>query len=222
MTQQREEGVPVALDAIKRRTFRVEYHNVRGDDITGTAFVIERGDREYLVTAHHVVNGVLPCGSIVVFLEGQRSEECYTLVGTGTVEGSATDQVDVAVLKLERRLLQDGLVTMSSAGLAAGHAVYMLGFPASQSDSSAVHVEDGTFMGLDDEWRMLIEGPADKGMSGGPVVFVPEGEEPNEPKIVGILCDAQRPVTDPATIHTYDIRYAIELIDAYQAEEAQT
>lgn len=221
MTQANDEEALVSLDAIKRRTLRTKYLNVRGELLTGTGFVAERKGYQYLVTAHHVVNGITPRGSIEIVDGGRRNTEVFSRVGVGAVDsamsGEIDGEVDVAVLKLYRRLPQTAPVAMSSAGLTAGDTVYALGFPASQDDSVAVNVESGTFTGFDAEGQLCIDGQVAKGMSGGPVMFVPEGQTSAEPQIAGILAHIP---TSPGSIPlpldfvAFDIQYAIELIDA--------
>ena len=207
-------GIPYHLE---RRTFRIRYRNEIGESLTGTAFAIERGANEYLVTAHHVVNGITARGTIEAFPGGTRREVTFARVGTGTALGTATGVVDVAVLKLGRRLFQPSYMVMSSSGLVPGQRVYLLGFPARQVSSAAVNLEVGKFTGLDNEGRLLIEASAAKGMSGGPVLFVPREEPIGEPSIAGILAHVPPSpcsVPMPPAVVAYDIHHATELIDA--------
>ena len=217
MTPEHAEGVSVVLDGMEPRTFPIRYHNEKGECLTGTAFVVERGGHEYLVTAHHVVNGITARGWVELFREGQWKDEVFARVGTGNALEIATGIVDVAVLKLGGGLIGPGPITTSSAGLAAGQGVWAIGFPASQASPPAVNVEIGTFTGFDREGRLLIKGKAGTGMSGGPVVFSPEGQPPGELRIAGILAhipSSPCSVPLPPTVVACDIRYAIELIDA--------
>ena len=216
MTPEHAERVSVTLDGMESRVVPIRYHNERGECLTGTAFVIELGGHEYLVTAHHVVNGVTPRGWMELFREDQWSNEVFALVGTGNALEAAPRNVDVAVLRLGGGLIRPGPITTSSAGLAAGQDVYTIGFPASQDSPPALNVEIGTFTGLAGEGRLLIEGRADAGMSGGPVVFS-EGQSTGELRIAGILAHippSPCSVPLPPTVAAYDIRYAIELINA--------
>ena len=49
-----------------QRTF-----HIRRDNSTGTAFTIDRGSKQYLVTARHVVEGIESGNAIEIFHEGQ-------------------------------------------------------------------------------------------------------------------------------------------------------
>ena len=224
MTPEYGEGAPVILDQVKRGTFRIRYRNERGKCLTGTAFAIDKGSLQYLVTAHHVVDGIPDRGGLVdVFVDGAwRKDNSLSLVGIGPAFYKQALQVDVAVLKLKLPLPVSPAVTTSPAAPTPGQPVYMLGFPSRESDLSdeetqrppALIVEPGTFMGFDFEGsRMLIEGTATKGMSGGPVVFVPEDQESNELRIVGVLTELLCPVPTPPVVGAYGIRHAITAID---------
>ncbi|MXX18041.1 MAG: trypsin-like peptidase domain-containing protein [Dehalococcoidia bacterium] len=205
-----------ALDAIKQRTFPVKYRNRDGDLMSGTAFVIDHQGKEYLVTAHHIVTDDAPSSRIEVFHGGKWIEEWYTLVGLGPVLSDRSSKVDVAVLKLWNSLPTGASVAVSSAGLVDGQVVHILGFPTAKSAFSTVTVVTGTFTGFrDEESCMHFEAEATKGMSGGPVVFVPEGQSSSEPRIAGVV--AHIPSTPcsvplPSTMAAYDIRRAIDLI----------
>ena len=69
-------------------------------------------------------------------------------------------------------------------------------------------------MDTDSEGRLRILGEPAHGMSGGPVVFVPEGQAAEEARIVGVFAEHDHPGTSPTVVAAYDIRRAIKLIDA--------
>ena len=70
-----------------QRTF-----NIRRGESQGTAFTIDRAGRQYLVTARHVVESIVPGENISVWHEEQWKALDVNVVGVG--EG----EVDVAVL----------------------------------------------------------------------------------------------------------------------------
>ena len=158
-----------------------------------------------------------------VFVDGAwRQDYLLSLVGLGPALYKRSLQIDVAVLRLKPPLPVSPGVPTSPAAPTPGQSVYMLGFPSREGDSSdgrtqgppALTVEHGTFTGFNFEGsRMLIEGTAAKGMSGGPIVLIPEDQESNELRVVGVLAGLECPVPTPSVVHAYGIRHAITAID---------
>lgn len=222
MTRETAERDAMMLDAIKGRTYPVEFHGEDGV-FHGTGFVISHKGIEYLVTAAHVVNGVRDRWWMKVFVDGAwRQNYLLSLVGLGPALYKRSLQIDVAVLKLKPPLPVSPGVPTSPAVPEPGQSVYMLGFPSREGDLSdgraqeppALTVEHGTFMGFNFEGsRMLIEGTAAKGMSGGPIVLIPEDQESNELRVVGVLAGLECPIPTPSVVHAYGIRHAITAID---------
>ena len=218
MSNGSREGVHAILENIKRRTFRIRYQNDKGKMPVGTAFAVGRGGREYLVTAHHVVDGIKPGWFVEVLRDGVWRSDTYSIVGTGPARKDGCGNVDVAVLRLKGSLPAMRPVTASSDGLAIGQPVNILGFPSEEGGPSALTTVSGPFLGFEDEdLGMVIEATVSEGFSGGPVVFVPEGPPPSEVRIAGVLVSRPRRATEPPTAHAYDIRRAFELIDAWES-----
>lgn len=207
----------MTLDAIKGRTFRIRYQNDRGKTPVGTAFSVERGGHEYLVTAFHVVDGIKP-GWFLEVQEGTWKSYTYSIVGVGPARQDGCGDADVAVLRLRGSLPSMRPVTASSDGLAIGQPVHILGFPSEGGGPSTLTTVTGLFQGIEDEdLGMVVEADVSEGFSGGPVVFVPEGQPSSEVRIAGVLVGKPRRATAPPTAHAYDIRRALDLIDAWES-----
>ena len=72
--------------------------HIKRDNSEGTAFTLDHGGKQYLVTARHVVEGIASGERIFVVHEGQRKPVKIRVVGVG--EGD----VDVAVLACQQQL----------------------------------------------------------------------------------------------------------------------
>ena len=226
----------ITANAIQR-TFRIK----RGD-ASGTAFAIDRASRQYLVTARHVANGIASGHTIAVFHESRWKNVTVDVIGIG--EGD----VDVAVLSCPTQLAPTYPLEASAAGLAYGQPVYFLGFPFGwdggaeniNRDFPMPFVKTGIISAVmfGNPTRFFIDGHGNKGFSGGPVVFVPNGQPQTELRVAGIVANyptpSREPIVDkrgnpivddhnepaaffsenPGFVVAMDIRHAIDLIDA--------
>ena len=154
---------------------------------SGTAFTVEIENRQYLVTAKHVLQGELPATIEVEMDDWTRIP--VTLVGRGR------GQQDVLVLATDRQLSAAFPVDIGMAGLMLGQSVRFLGyFPSVRTSPlpgyrkrGAPLVMSGIVSGFHfDETgaagpSLWIDGHNNKGFSGGPVVFQPaEAPSPEE------------------------------------------
>ena len=207
------------LDAIEQRIFPVRFPSRTEGLIAGTAFMVDYGGQSYLVTAHHVVTDDSPFHWIDIFYEGKWTNEPYTLIGLGPEKGDRSSKVDVAVIKPVNVLPSGPPVEARSDGLVERRPVRIIGFPSQEANYPEVNVEVGVFTGhRDGDSCMFFEATATKGMSGGPIVFVPEGQPPSALRIAGVLAHVPSSpcsVPLPATVAAYDIRWAISLIEDY-------
>ncbi|MXX92225.1 MAG: trypsin-like peptidase domain-containing protein [Chloroflexi bacterium] len=215
--------------------FRVFHVRVGG--ITGTAFAIENGSKEYLVTARHVVEHLVGINTIRLF---QNSD--WQAVQVTTV-GHSDGDVDISVLGPEKPITTPNsrfALPANSEGITYGQDVYFLGFPLGINASILAH-DESKFRPLPLVKRAtlsmfpsdllnfyLLDGHNNRGFSGGPVVFRPS---PNADFQVAAVVSAyqieEEPVlhstgaetglhlqTNTGLIHAYDIKEAIKLIDA--------
>ena len=156
---------------ILNRTFHVSYGGR-----TGTCFTVDVDDRQYLVTARHVVQSIDgPC--IVKILHDRTWKDLpVQLVGHGA------DDIDITVLAPKQQLSPTYRVHTTLDGLAIGQDVFFLGFPyglASElgklnDDFPLPFIKKAIISALDDskEGRIFfLDGHNNPGFSGGPVVY---------------------------------------------------
>lgn len=185
----------------------------RGNSL-GTAFTVDRNDRQYIVTARHVVDGIQSGDSIEVRHERQWKKAQVEVIGVGT------GPVDVTVLRHPARLTPNH--SLEEGGLRLGGPVAFLGFPFGwnmgmedlNNGYPIPFVKAGIVSAiLESPIRtILIDAHGNRGFSGGPLV-----DEATTSKVVGIICSApQDPETEEHAgfVMAIPFRYAIEMIDA--------
>lgn len=159
---------------------------------TGTGFLIDIDQRQYLVTARHVVSGISGASLIAIQHNNVWRDMAVQLVG------HATGEVDISVLALPYRIADAGLtLPPDAAGLMIGRDAFFLGFPfglfgdvgAMNNDYPMPFVKRGLVssfahnaQGLD---KIFLDGINNPGFSGGPVVFCPAGT--SEIKVASVI-----------------------------------
>ena len=164
---------------------------VRWNDSTGTAFSVDRGYKQYLVTTRHVVHGIESGQAIKIFHEKTWKDLVVKVVGIG--EG----EVDVAVLACLVRLSPSLPLLASAEGLAYGQPVSFLGYPfgwdvgGEQINRGVLlpFVKTGVLSAIEsgNVSRFFLDAHVNRGFSGGPVVFIPHGLPQNELRVAGIV-----------------------------------
>ena len=145
---------------------------------SGTGFTIEVDQRQYLVTAKHILVGGLP-PAIDIQLD-EWSNVPVKLVGAGK------DDQDVLVLAANRQLSRVLPVDEGSGGMMLGQPVRFLGYFRSVQTSplpgykhrGAPLVMSGIvsgfqFAGAGGSSSIWVDGHNNRGFSGGPVVYQP-------------------------------------------------
>ena len=214
--------------AIIHRTFHIRRANK-----TGSAFTIDRGGKQYLVTARHVVEGIASGESIFVVHEKRWKTVDINVVGVG--EG----EVDVAVLACQQQLSPTHPLEPSDKFF-YGQQAYFLGFPFGW-DSGGEHINNDLplpfaktgiisafTVGDGPVKRIYLDAHANEGFSGGPVAFSP----PDDQKVLhvaGVVVSYPKrfqPVVDdhgntvahaqenPGLVLTISIHHVVALIDA--------
>ena len=168
------------------RVFQIKWH-----DSLGTAFAIDHHNRQYLITAQHVVEGIAHSDSIEIFHEQQWQQIDVCLVGSGE------DCFDITVLSCSVGLAPPLILEASANGIAHGQHVCFLGFPFGKRWHTKVitdhryptpYVKAGILSAFyDDLSHLIIDGHGNKGFSGGPVVFQPKGHLSNAIRVAGVV-----------------------------------
>lgn len=173
------------------RVFRVRYRLAEG-----SAFAIEIDHREYLVTAKHLVPGLLQQDRLGVFSNGRWSEIPISSVG------HADGETDISVLASGGMLAPPGLpLEPTRDELVYGQDVYFLGFPYGFVGSHLLgpsgyplpFVKRAT-LSLFDGLTLFLDGHNNPGFSGGPVVFSRSSQ--NRFKVAAVI-SGFRAVSEP-------------------------
>lgn len=163
---------------IIQRVFQV-FHNGK----TASAYTIEKGSSQYLVSASHVFEGSFEINSIMI-----RHNHSWKDLPVKTVLNHR-DMADTIVFKLQFDLSPRHAVSLGTDGVRFGAWAYFLGFPFGMS----THVGDintnypvpfikaALISGMDltrEGFNTLyLDGHNNKGFSGGPVVCIDESRE---------------------------------------------
>lgn len=205
----------------------------------GTGFTIEINDRQYLITARHVLPD--PDGPNRISLEGPAHVDAIQFDPLPGIHPGA----DIAVCPVEGRLTRDLAVDPSMHGMAYGQDAYFLGYPYGiglgdeQPEaafvkkcilSASTHTPDGLHL-------LYLDGHNNPGFSGGPVIFY-KGADRYQPQIAAIVSGYRidrAPVevdgeVDPSVlvqansgiVIATDIRHAVEAIDPGHVQGTDT
>lgn len=207
-----------------QRTFRIKVH-----DSCGTGFTIDVDNKQYIVTAKHIVSMLEGRADIEIFHDNMWKKIQVTVVG------HCDGDIDISVLTTNKQISPKHPLEASSAGMVYGQDVYFLGFPyqgysmgqmnrdfpipfVKKAIVSCFGVENGIY---------YLDGHNIPGFSGGPVIF--KRNNSREYQVCSIISGykyAKAPVfyNDEAThlesrvntgiIVTYGIKHAIDLIKA--------
>lgn len=166
------------------RVFRTCFGNT-----TGTCFAVEVDEKQYIVTAKHLLTPRQVPTSILLDQGGAFYQFPCTFVGYGK------DDTDIAVLSLQQQIAPTFPAPATRAGMVYAQDVYFLGFPfnlrfdleISASKFPFPLVKKAIVSGTE-EGRygvMYLDGHNNPGFSGGPVVFKPPGS--NVFQIMGVV-----------------------------------
>ncbi len=209
---------------ILSRTFHIRY-----GESTGTCFTVDINNKQYFVTAKHVVEDINDGDTISIFQNGSWKNGKVEL--TGHSENS-----DVTVFSL-KTFIQGNYMQNKSDGLIFGQDLYFLGFPYGlksevgelNRDFPLPLIKKATLSAIIPEAGncLLLDGLNNPGFSGGPVIF--KENNTNNYSICGIISgyrfelvetiiDGQpTPIqakTNTGIIIAYGIENALQLIKA--------
>jgi Trypsin-like peptidase domain len=147
----------------------------------GTAFTIEVDERQYLITARHV----LPDTPTVTFSVEIGDQPLHWLKDVKPLD-TVHPNADVAVLPLAGLLTPTYPIVPSTAGVIVSQDVYFLGYPAGLPNYSppaerVAFVKKGILSAFHTTPQgvqlLYVDGFNNSGFSGGPVVFYRAGTE---------------------------------------------
>lgn len=173
---------------IYHRTYRI-----RVNQSYGTCFAIDVDQRQYLITAKHVVNGLPNHGQVAIFY--QNDWYPITVSRVGELPGTT----DLSILAPDVQLTPRRPLPLnpSSDGIVFGQDVYFLGFPYNLfADIGEMNrnfplpfVKKAILSSMskdeNDVQRFFLDGHNNPGFSGGPVVFKKPGE--NEYSVASVI-----------------------------------
>lgn len=213
---------------------RVFYISVGSN--SGTSFAIEHSGKQYLVTARHIFQNLRREMDISIFHDGKWCRLSTTLVG-------AKDDADIAVLAPPEQLAPAFPAEPSIEEMGLAQQVFFLGFPLGLTGRNEELnrkfplplVKAGIVSGIDftHPSKFWIDGHNNPGFSGGPVVFIPHGQQTSGNaghKIAGVISGyrlSRQEVRDNSTgqeigyvdensgiILAYSINHAVDLIES--------
>jgi hypothetical protein len=162
--------------------------NLRMGSQTGTGFAIEVDNRQYLITAKHVIGSSASSGTIEIFHDTNWVAGPYRLI---SVE---PETVDIAVLALNQQLAGVLPVALGIKGAFLSQEVFFVGFPfglsingrAANSGYPLPLVKHGIIAGFSngEGEPFIVDGINNPGFSGGPVAIA---QNPQNPNIIGVV-----------------------------------
>ena len=185
------------------RTFYISF-----GEKTGTAFTLECGDKQYLITANHLVEGIQDNDSIEIHLNGKPKNISVKVVGLGNSNELGND---IAVLATTEPLYVSKVFKNSEPGsyqnfypthlgIYVGIQTYFLGFPfgdytkMSFSEGHTVPFVKGAILSCSvqsesgDFGYFVLDGFNNEGFSGGPAIFEKPTRETN---VFGVVSSYQ-------------------------------
>lgn len=201
------------------RVFQINWSR-DGCTSSGTAFSLTLGDRQFMVTAAHIVQGY-PNGSLTV--GSGRNTVQPQLLGIST-------KTDVAVFDAPDCVRRDGLLLHAGmGGLILGQRVYWMGYP--------LGIDGGLLFPETDEWwcglagagivsgmqvsrkvpplavtqGFIVDGLNNPGYSGSPVCFYP-GETKRPIRVAGVISASLASNTNYGLIVVGNLTSALEEI----------
>jgi len=192
----RAEGSSLITASVIQRTFHIRHGN-----LTGTAFAIDYEGRQYLITARHVLDG-LEAGEGLSIHHGKEWQST-----SASIVGVSSRDIDIIVLSLPLQIAPAFPLEASTEGMVFGRQVYFLGFPFGwdggaediNRDFPMPSVKAGFLSAITGTRpsRIYVDGHNNKGFSGGPLVFVPDGKPQNEFRLAGIVSNYPTPIGEP-------------------------
>ena len=181
------------IENVIRRTFKIRYKGR-----AGTCFTITVENEKYLITASHIVEEIAKDDVIQIYQNSEWIDLRVDLIG------HTPKLVDISVLSADLSFSDDCLMLANSKDLVYGQDVYFLGFPnvldvdnfATQASFLEIEqdvnfpipmVKRATFSNIDLKGTFLIDGYANPGFSGGPMVYKPYDSNNSGCHVAGVI-----------------------------------
>lgn len=202
---------------VLRRTFQLRY-----GEAEGTCFTVDRNNRQYIVTAKHLVQKIYTSTTIEI-----RHDESWKNCEVKLV-GHCGQQIDISVLAADFPLSPTHPLGMNPADIILGQEVFFLGFPYGLNTNMGEpnrnfpipFVKKAILSAMDTKLDLLyLDGHNNPGFSGGPVVFS-QGQDPaNAFSVAGVISGyraSTQPVVSRAGEPTpFEAQYNTGIICAY-------
>lgn len=202
---------------IIQRVFMIRYGKA-----SATAFVIDVDNRQYLVTARHVVHTMSDRDKLEIYSNGSWCDLDVMLVG------HAEGGVDISVLAPTSVLVPHALpVVASTEGLVYGQDVYFLGFPYGWSEE--IVVGDAGYplpfvkkaiVSLFGAEVWILDGHNNRGFSGAPVVFMNSERSVQVCAVVSGYRWVKQAIHGEAMEAKYSYQYNTGLMNVYRIDFA--
>ena len=209
---------------ILERTFRI-----RSADSIGTCFTIDVDNRQYIITAKHILKETFEESLVQIMHNKQWKDLPVRLVG------HCKGHIDISVLAPEHPISPNYSLGSTRDGLALGQDVRFLGFPygitsempSSENNDFPIAFVKKAIVSQGDKDSIRLDGHNNPGFSGGPVVFCPKPNS-NDLSVAGVVSGyhfKEEPVYqgqeqteigyykyNTGIIVAYNIKHAIDLI----------
>lgn len=158
---------------------------------SGTSFTIEVDSRQYMITAKHVVAGMVGNAKVTIHADANNNEEIdveiYPCGGT----------IDVAVLVPKKQITVNYPLLPQSKGAHISQEMFFVGFPFSDyaltthdGQSAIGFVRKATFSAQQNEngvTTLYLDGTNNPGFSGGPVVYWDANDQNGPMRVAGVV-----------------------------------
>ena len=182
------------MDLLPTTNLLTRVFPIRWNTSTGTAFVIDRDHRQYLITAKHMVDGITSGQELMMRIKHHWYRLKVSVVGMGETD------IDVAVLSCNWPLANPAAnLETDLSGIVLGQDVFVAGFPFGWGSqvrmgdqiSDFPFVRKGTLSNLlGTEHRMdalVLDMHNNPGFSGSPVCFRPIDASDNTLFVAGVV-----------------------------------
>ena len=207
---------------ILHRTFQLSFGKSRG----GTCFTVDYDNRQYIVTARHIVEPITDSATIRIKHEKVWKDCLVNLVGH--CEG----EVDISVLAAGLQISPKHPLPTSYDNIILGQDVYFLGFPYGlTSEIGELNrnfplplVKKAALSAVNpDTILFYLDGHNNRGFSGGPVVFFEMGKPANKLSLAGVVSgyhSSMEPVYLEEKRTSLEFKYNTGIILAYGIKHA--